>query len=182
MKRLLALVLLAFSFSLSCTDPDPEFDGGVRGGGKSGTGGGLAAGGGVVAGGRAGGSGGSAGGLSAAGGTAGGSAGESDGGAADAGVTFCSEVESGATALRAVLMACPSPGDEGIYAFNPARCAAQAVANCTLNDQVTMLRVAACEKAIMPCASAADRPRVTMAIDTCVSNITVSTACLASFQ
>ena len=148
---------------LSCSPMPSAVDGGPAGGGSSAMGGGLAA-----AGGRAGGAaGGMAGGAASAGGSAGGAAtaGGAAGGssAADAGVSFCAEMEAGASSLRAVLMACPETGDMGIYAFNAVRCAMESPTACTPADQQVMRGVAACEKAITPCASAADRPRATAA-------------------
>lgn len=91
-------------------------------------------------------------------------------------------MEAGANSLRVVLTECPGSGDMGIYAFNAVRCAMEAATTCTPADQQVMRGVAACEKAITPCASAADRSRATNAINTCVMNISVSSACLASLQ
>ena len=167
----LALVLAVF---VSCSPAPSIVDGGASGGGLAGTGGGAAA-----AGGLAGGA--AAGGIASAGGSAGGGA---AGGSSvvDAGVSFCAEMEAASSWLRTALMACSEVGDMGIYAFNATRCAMQSATACSPADQQVMRGVAACEKAITPCASAADRMRVTSAINTCVSNIMVSSACLASLQ
>lgn len=166
----LALVLVVF---VSCSPAPSTVDGGASGGGLAGTGGGAAA-----AGGLAGGA--AAGGVATAGGSAGGGA--AGGSSADAGVSFCAEMEAASSWLRTALMACSEVGDMGIYAFNATRCAMQSATACSPADQQVMRGVAACEKAITPCASAADRMRVTSAINTCVSNIMVSSACLASLQ
>ncbi len=165
----LALVLIVFG---SCSAAPSTVDGGASGGGLAGTGSGAAGG---LAGGAAGGGIASAGG-SAGGGAAGGSS------AVDAGVSFCAEMEAGSSWLRTALMACSEVGDMGIYAFNATRCAMESGTACSPADQQVMRGVAACEKAITPCASAADRMRVTSAVNTCVSNIMVSSACLASLQ
>lgn len=168
---------------ISCSPVPSAVDAGSTGGGLSGVGGGVAA-----AGGRAGGSGGgavtaggSAGGAASAGGVAaGGAAGGSS--LADGGLSFCAEMAAGSNALRMVLAQCSDPGDSAIYAFNPTRCAMETDNTCTPTDQQVMRGVTACERAIAPCASAADRSRATGAINTCVMNITVSSACLASLQ
>lgn len=164
---------------VSCSPVPSAVDAGSTGGGLSGVGGGVAA-----AGGRAGGSGGGAvtGGGSAGGGAAGGGAAGGGSSAADGGLSFCAEMAAGSNALRMVLAQCSDPGDSSIYAFNATRCAMETDNTCTPADQQVMRGVSACERAIAPCASAADRSRATGAINTCVMNITVSSACLASLQ
>ena len=97
-------------------------------------------------------------------------------------MTFCDEMQSGANHLRAVLMECPGGGDANIYGFNATRCAMLASTNCTPTDQQAMRGVVACQKAIVLCATPADRSRATTAIDACVANISVSSTCISSFQ
>lgn len=162
-------LVLVLAVVVSCSPVPSTVDGGASGGGVVGTGGGAAA------------AGGAAGGVASAGGSAGGGA-AGGSSAVDAGVSFCAEMEAASSWLRTALMACSEVGDMGIYAFNATRCAMQSATACSPADQQVMRGVAACEKAITPCASAADRMRVTSAINTCVSNIMVSSACLASLQ
>ena len=162
-------IVLAVALAVSCSAPPAGVDAGAAGGSAAG---GSAAGG-NAAGGNA------AGGNAAGGNAAGGNAG---GAASDAGVTFCDEMASGANHLRAVLMECPGGGDINIYGFNATRCAMLASTNCTPAEQQTMRGVVACQKAIVICASPADRSRATTAIDACVANITVSSVCINSFQ
>ncbi|MDP1920555.1 MAG: hypothetical protein Q8L14_30210, partial [Myxococcales bacterium] len=144
--------------------------------------GGNAAGGNAAGGNAAGGNaaGGNAGGGNAAGGNAAG--GNAGGPASDGGVTFCDEMGSGANHLRAVLMECPGGGDSNIYGFNATRCAMLASTNCTPTEQQTLRGVVTCQKAIVFCASPADRSRAATAIDACVVNLNVSSLCIGSLQ